>query len=250
VPIEVNKVVRVAGLLSGAQHLLHPRHRRRTAEIDAHVRTERVEGIEQRFGREPRVDEPGVGRTADDVENVERQLRRRRLRRRWFFELPPYRDAVRQAPLLVGHELPRQPQQRRVLRGDRELARFGSSEELFEQSAILRGLEHDIVQQLSPAFQRPFDALRPHDRAAVPKIHVVFQVPPQVLVIVLGHERLQRAGNAHRRAAGIGKLDAIAGVARGLLEEDAQLLHGRFPVEPVVRCRRGPSASTSPALVS
>ena len=60
--VEVDEVVRVAGLLPVAEHLLHARQRGRAAEVHAHAGPERIEGVEERLRREPRIDEARIGR--------------------------------------------------------------------------------------------------------------------------------------------------------------------------------------------
>ena len=83
------------------------------------------------------------------------------------------------------------------------------------------------MQRVAPAVEVFFDAPRPGDRAAVGQVHVLFQVPAQVLVIVLGQEGCERDFDAKFVVAGIGEVGEIALVFVGG-EEDAEFVHGGF----------------------
>jgi hypothetical protein len=224
--IEVDEVVRVAGLLTGAEHLLHARHGGRAAEIHAHAGAERIEGLEERLRREPGIDEARIGRSADDVEDAQGEIRRARCGLLRLFQLSTHRYPLCEPACIVGHELPGQPQQRRVLGDEGQLAGFRGGQELLQEVAVLFGCEQGVVERVAPSFEVAFDALSPGDRAAIGQVHVFFEVPAQVLVIALGQEGRERDLDAECGA--VGGAGEIALVFGGF-EEDAEFLHRRFP---------------------
>jgi hypothetical protein len=80
------------------------------------------------------------------------------------------------------------------------------------------------VQFAAPDIKVPFDALRPNDGAAVGQVHVVFEIPAEILVVGVLKEGLERDFDTEPGAGGIGELDAISIRVRGG-EEDAKVFH-------------------------
>jgi len=139
VAVEVDEVVGLAGLVCDAEHFLHPRQIGRPAELDAHPGAERIECVEQRLGRKPRVEKACIRRPADYVQDAERQCRRTRRGRLDLLQLPPHRESLCQASAVIGHELPGQPQQRQVGRGNGQLAGLIGREKPIQEGAVPRG---------------------------------------------------------------------------------------------------------------
>lgn len=227
--VEVHEVVRVVRPLFVAQHLLHARQGGRTAEVHAHAGGERIEGVEERLRREPWIDETRVGRAADDVEDAQRELGRARRGGLRLLQLPAHRQALGEAAFFIGQELPRQPQQRRIPRGEGQPARLRTVEKLAQNVAVVRNREQGVVQPVTPPLDLPFDTLRPEDRPAVGQLHVLLQIPAQVFVVLLGEEGRERDLDAEPAALGIGELSTVAQVFGGS-EEDAEVLHACFRV--------------------
>ncbi|HEV7403914.1 MAG TPA: hypothetical protein VGO11_13335 [Chthoniobacteraceae bacterium] len=116
VAIEVHNVVGIALRLT--QHFLQTRQRRRGAEVEMDMAAEWIQCFEQRLRGEPRIDEAGVVRPADDVEHPERKLHLARGKLGRLFELPAHGDALGEAASGIGHEFPRQAQERALRGGD------------------------------------------------------------------------------------------------------------------------------------
>ena len=148
-------------------------------------------------------------------------------------ELPAHRDALGQAAGVIGQQFPGQPQQGGLVRGDGQLARFRAVEQLLEEGAVFGGRKEGVVQPAAPLVQLLLDALGASDRSAVRQVHVLFEIPAQVLVVVFREERREVAFHAQGVSRRVGELHAKA-VVSGRTEADADFLqHDCLPFPPL-----------------
>jgi len=97
----------------------------------------------------------------------------------------------------------------------------------------LRPLKQGIVELAAPLRQLPLDVCSTNQRATIRQVHELFEIPAQVLVVVVAEEGCEIAGGAKLDAACVGELHAearCAAIALIRTETDTDFLqHGCSP---------------------
>ena len=83
------------------------------------------------------------------------------------------------------------------------------------------------MQRVAPSFEVRLNAPRPGDRPAIGQVHVIFQIPAQVLVVVISQEGRKRNLDAEHAPIDTSKPCLVSPLSSSG-EEDAQFIHRGF----------------------